>query len=211
MSHYNYLHSLLSWHYLDEEVCSQLDGEFKNYKIKFLNLGNHNDEFKKDKFIKIVNSKKTNLDKNIKEELIKCMDNCKTHDSSLLNENLKTNETLRVFNRIYFIADFIKERIKLADEFLTLQNSSRIRRISKSRYRINYIYYDTHENYKEQQINLINKNCYDDFIRYKKVLKKWKLQNFKEIYENNKKNIENKKIVNEVNEDNEVKKEVNED
>ena len=180
MSHYNYLHGLLSWYYLDEDICGQLDTQFKDYKIKFLNLGIHNDEVKRDKFIKIVNSKKTNLDKNIKEELIKCMNICKI---TALNENLVTDDTLSVFNRIYFIADFIKERIKLADDFLTRQNRVRIDRIKKSRYRINYVYYNTHENYKEQQIKLINEGCYDDFTRYKKVLKKWKLQNFKELYE----------------------------
>jgi hypothetical protein len=183
MSHYNYLHGLLLWHYLDEDICKQLDTQFKNYKIKFLNLGIHNDQDKKDKFIKIVNSKKTNLDKNIKEELIKCMDYYKTHDSSLLNENLKTDDTLKVFNRIYFIADFIKEQIKLADDFLTRQNRIRISRINNSRYKMNNTYYDTHENYKEQQIKLINEGCYDDFTRYKKVLRKWKLQNYKELYE----------------------------
>jgi hypothetical protein len=114
---------------------------------------------------------------------------CKSYDPSLLNENLKTDETFSIFNRIYFIADFIKERIKLADDFLTRQNRVRISRISKSRYRVNHVYYTTHENYKEQQINLINQGCYDDFIRYKKVLKKWKLQNFKELYESLKKVI----------------------
>ena len=178
MSHYNYLHGFLSWHYLDEDICSQLDTQFKRYKIKFLILGIRNDEDKKDKFIKIVNSKKTNLDKNIKEELIRCMYTCKSYDPSLLNENLKTDETFSIFNRIYFIADFIKERIKLADEFLTRQNRLRISRISKSRYRVNHVYYTTHENYKEQQINLINQGCYDDFIRYKKVLKKMEVTKF---------------------------------
>ena len=190
MSQYNYLHGFLSWHYLDEDICEQLDTQFKRYKIQFLNLGIHNDEVKRDKFIKIVNSKKNNLDKNIKEELIKCMD----YYSNSINENLKTNETLRVFNRIYFIDDFIKEKIKLVDEFLTLQNRVRISRINKSRYKMNNSYYDTHENFKEQQIMLINEGCYDDFTRYKKVLKKWKLQNFKELYEVNKKTIENKNI-----------------
>jgi len=185
MSHYNYLHGLLSWYYLDEDICGQLDTQFKDYKIKFLNLGIYNDKDKKDKFIKILNSKKTNLDNNIKEELIKCM---YTYNPKL-NENLKTDDTLSIFNRIYFIADFIKRRIKLADDFLTRQNRVRISRISKSRYRVNHVYYTTHENYKEQQINLINQGCYDDFIRYKKVLKKWKLQNFKELYESLKKVI----------------------
>ena len=204
MSHYNYLHGFLSWHYLDEDICKQLDKQFKNYKIKFLNIGIHNDEIKRDKFIKIVNSKKTNLDKNIKEELIKCMSGFRStcaddnptvsraskmlrildicYFGKALNENLVTDDTLSVFNRIYFIADFIKERIKLADDFLTRQNKSRISRISKSRFKMNNTYYDTHENYKEQQIKLINEGCYDDFTRYKKVLRKWKFKNFKELY-----------------------------
>ena len=180
---YNYLHGFLSWHYLDEDICTQLDTQFKKYKILFLNTGIHNDKDKKDKFIKIVNSKKTNLDKNIKQELIKCIDIYNLE----LNENLKTDCTLSVFNTIYFITDFIKERIKLADDFLTRQNRVRISRISKSRYRVNHVYYTTHENYKEQQIMLINEGCYDDFIRYKKVLRKWKLENFKELFEKNKK------------------------
>ncbi len=176
--HYNYLHGFLSWHYLDEDICKQIDTQFKSYKLQFLNIGIHNNQDTKDRFIKIINSKKTNLDNNIKEELIKCMHTC----SLKLNENLKTDDSLSVFNRIYFIADFIKERIKLADDFLTRQNKSRISRISKSRFKMNNTYYDTHENYKEQQIKLINEGCYDDFTRYKKVLRKWKFQNFKELY-----------------------------
>jgi len=186
MSHYNYLHGFLSWHYLDEDICSQLDTQFKNYKILFLENSVIKNQDKRDRFIKIINSKKTNLDNNIKEELIKCM---YTYNPKL-NENLVTDNTLSVFNRIYFIADFIKERIKLVDNFLTRKNRVRISRISKSRYRVNHVYYTTHENYKEQQIRLTNDGCYDDFIRYKKVLRKWKLQNFKEIYENNKKIIQ---------------------
>jgi hypothetical protein len=178
MSHYNYLHGFLSWHYLDEDIYLQLDKQFKNYKIKFLNLGIHNDQDKKDRFIKIINSKKINLDNIIKQELIRCMNTYTTE----LNENLKTDETLSIFNRIYFISNFIKERTKLADYFLTRQNRIRINRINNSRYKMNNTYYDTHENYKEQQIKLINEGCYDDFTRYKKVLRKWKFQNFKELY-----------------------------
>jgi len=176
---YNYLHDFLRWHYLDEDIIKQLDTQFKSYKILFLKNGILNDSDKKNRFIKVINCKKTNLDNNIKQELIKCMDIYNPE----LNENLKTDGILRVFNVIYFIADFIKERIKLADDFLTRQNRVRISRISKSRYRVNHVYYTTHENYKEQQIMLINEGCYDDFTRYKRVLRKWKLQNFKEIYE----------------------------
>jgi hypothetical protein len=179
MDRYNYLHGFLSWHYLDEDIYTQLDTQFKSYKILFLKNGILNDSDKKNRFIKIINCKKTNLDNNIKQELNKCMGIYNPE----LNENLKTDGILSIFNRIYFIADFIKERIKLADNFLTKQNKVRIGRISRSRYKMNNSYYDTHENFKEQQIMLINEGCYDDFLRYKRVLRKWKLQNFKEIYQ----------------------------
>ena len=92
MSHYNYLHGFLSWHYLDEDICSQLDTQFKRYKIKFLILGIRNDEDKKDKFIKIVNSKKMVENK--------VPGNCHSHFYIMIPSKIKLESLVQVIKYV---------------------------------------------------------------------------------------------------------------
>lgn len=166
--YFPYLRIHLHFHSIfDHELDKYITSLYKQYKLDFLRKGKKNDSEKIEEFLKIVKSSETNLDKEIKDQLIDQMG--KYYNTEFVNENLSVDNILDIFNTVYFIDDFIKNRIKLAENFLNKESVIQLKKINNSHKYIN-------ETQRENDINCVNEQIYSEFEEYKKVLEKWKIK-----------------------------------
>jgi hypothetical protein len=155
----------------NKNLLDNLTNEYKKYKLYFLSKGKQNNSVKKEEFLKIVNLLETKLDKDIKDKLIDQME--KNYNTKFVNDNFSTDNILSIFDTLYFVDDFIKCRIELADTFLNNESNRNLKKINKDKY--------INENQKKKDIEDMNKRMYSEFEEYKKVLEKWKVQNFSKL------------------------------
>ena len=151
----------------NENFDKYLTSQYKQYKLDFLRKGKENDPEKIEEFLKIVNLPETKLDKEIKDNLIEQMK--KYYNIRFVNDNFSADNILDIFNTVYFINDYIKYRIKLAENFLNKESIIQLKKINLSNKYIN-------ETQRENDINCVNEQIYSEFEEYKKVLEKWKIK-----------------------------------
>ena len=163
---FQYLRVHLDFHrYSDNENFDKyLTSQYKQYKLDFLRKGKENDPEKIEEFLKIVNLPETKLDKEIKDNLIDQMK--KYYNIRFVNDNFSEDNILDIFNTVYFIDDYIKYRIKLAENFLNKESIIQLKKINYSNKYIN-------ETQRENDINCVNEQIYSEFEEYKKILEKW--------------------------------------
>jgi hypothetical protein len=171
---FQYLRVHLNYHrYSDNENFDKyLTSQYKQYKLDFLIKGKENDPEKIEEFLKILNSPETKLDKEIKDNLIDQMK--KYYNIRFVNDNFSGDNILDIFNTVYFINDYIKYRIKLAENFLNKESIIQLKKINLSNKYIN-------ETQRENDINYVNEQFCSEFEEYKKTLEKWKIKNFSKL------------------------------